>query len=46
MLVVAGLLEGIGRQLVTGDGLRAGIGLAMLAFWLVYFYWPRRARGA
>lgn len=45
MLVVAGMLEGIGRQLVTQDGPRFGIGVAMLAFWLVYFYWPRRARG-
>ncbi|MGI4731270.1 MAG: stage II sporulation protein M [Janthinobacterium lividum] len=43
MLIVAGMLEGIGRQLVTDDAQRAGIGLAMLAFWLVYFYWPRRA---
>ncbi len=45
MLIVAGMLEGIGRQLVTDDAQRAGIGLAMLAFWLVYFYWPRRWEG-
>lgn len=38
MLAVAAMLEGIGRQVVTGDGLRAGIGLAMLAAWLVYYY--------
>ena len=38
MLGVAAILEGIGRQVVTSDGLRAGIGLAMLAAWLVYFY--------
>nr|WP_174298241.1 stage II sporulation protein M [Sphingomonas bacterium] len=45
MLIVAGMLEGIGRQLVDDDATRAGIGLAVLAFWLVYFYWPRRAGG-
>lgn len=38
MLGVAAILEGIGRQVVTSDGLRAGIGLAMLAAWLVYYY--------
>jgi len=42
MLAVAGLLEGIGRQTVTGDLTRYGIGLAMLAGWLTYFYLPRR----
>ena len=42
MLAVAGLLEGIGRQTVTGDATRYAIGLAMLAGWLVYFYLPRR----
>lgn len=45
MLAVAGLLEGIGRQTVTSDAARYGIGLAMLAGWLVYFYLPRRNRG-
>ena len=38
MLAVAAMLEGIGRQVVTSDGMRAGIGLAMLAAWLVYYY--------
>jgi len=38
MLAVAAMLEGVGRQVVTGDGMRAGIGLAMLAAWLVYYY--------
>lgn len=38
MLGIAAILEGIGRQVVTSDGLRAGIGLAMLAAWLVYYY--------
>ena len=42
MLLVAGLLEGIGRQLVRVDDLRALIGGAMLAGWLVYFYAGRR----
>lgn len=41
MLLVAGLLEGIGRQTVTSDALRYAIGIAMLAGWLVYFYLPR-----
>lgn len=45
MLAVAGLLEGVGRQTITNDGLRALIGSAALAGWLVYFYaWrPRTA---
>ncbi|MEO7634955.1 MAG: stage II sporulation protein M [Sphingomicrobium sp.] len=38
MLAIAGLLEGIGRQTILGDGLRALIGAAALAGWLVYFY--------
>jgi uncharacterized membrane protein SpoIIM required for sporulation len=38
MLAVAGVLEGIGRQVVRGDGTRALIGAAMLAGWLAYFY--------
>jgi uncharacterized membrane protein SpoIIM required for sporulation len=42
MLLAAGLLEGYGRQLVTSDGARYAIGLAMLAFWLTYYYFPRR----
>ena len=45
MLAVAGMLEGIGRQTITDDGARYGIGLAMLAGWLLYFYWPRRGDG-
>jgi uncharacterized membrane protein SpoIIM required for sporulation len=46
MLAVAGLLEGIGRQTVTGDGTRYLIGGAMLAGWLLYFYFPRRRQAA
>jgi uncharacterized membrane protein SpoIIM required for sporulation len=46
MLLVAGLLEGFGRQLVTGDSARYAIGLSMLALWLAYFYLPRRGAHA
>ncbi|MBA3940087.1 MAG: hypothetical protein C0520_02625 [Sphingopyxis sp.] len=42
MLLVAGLLEGFGRQLITDTMLRYGIGTLMLAFWLAYYYVPRR----
>lgn len=38
MLGVAAILEGIGRQVVTSDGLRLGIGMAVLAMWLIYYY--------
>jgi len=43
MLAVAGLLEGIGRQLITVDVTRYAIGLVMLGLWLAYFYLPRGA---
>ena len=44
MLAVAGLLEGVGRQTIMDDGLRALIGTAVLAGWLVYFYgWRSRS---
>jgi uncharacterized membrane protein SpoIIM required for sporulation len=42
MLLVAGLLEGFGRQLITDTALRYGIGTVMLLFWLAYYYIPRR----
>lgn len=42
MLMVAGLLEGIGRQRIQADAARYAVGGAMLLFWLAYFYWPRR----
>jgi uncharacterized membrane protein SpoIIM required for sporulation len=45
MLIVAGILEGIGRQTVTGDVTRYGIGMTMLAGWLAYFYVARRDHG-
>jgi len=43
MLIFAGLLEGIGRQLIQVDAARYAIGTAMLTLWLVYFYLPRRS---
>lgn len=45
MLLVAGMLEGVGRQIVTQDALRYGIGIAMLILWLGYFYAGRRRHG-
>jgi uncharacterized membrane protein SpoIIM required for sporulation len=45
MLVIAGVLEGVGRQLILADLARYAIGLTMLTLWLAYFYLPRR-RGA
>ena len=41
MLLVAGLLEGFGRQLITLDAARYLIGALMLLLWLAYFYVPR-----
>src|SRR5205814_1864442 len=37
MLLVAGALEGMGRQLITDDTLRYLIGVAMLLAWLLLF---------
>lgn len=42
MLVVAGMLEGLGRQLIDNTILRLIVGYAMLAFWLAYFFVLRR----
>jgi uncharacterized membrane protein SpoIIM required for sporulation len=44
MLLVAGVLEGVARQLIQSDLARAGIGAATGLMWLVYLYAPRRAR--
>ncbi len=41
MLVVAGLLEGFGRQLITGDLARYAIAAASALAWGLYFYAPR-----
>ncbi|HEY3813234.1 MAG TPA: stage II sporulation protein M [Caulobacteraceae bacterium] len=42
MLFVAGLLEGIARQLVTEDWARYAIAGATAVFWAVYLYFPRK----
>ena len=45
MLVVAGLLEGVGRQTINDDALRMLIGSSALVLWLAYFYaWTSRSR--
>ena len=41
MLVVAGLLEGFGRQLISSDLIRYGVAAGAAMFWAAYFYWPR-----
>jgi uncharacterized membrane protein SpoIIM required for sporulation len=45
MLIVAGLLEGIGRQTVQLDWQRYAIGLSIFVGWLAYFYLARGRRG-
>ena len=42
MLLVAGLLEGIGRQTITDGGVRYAIGASMLLLWCIYYYAPRK----
>jgi uncharacterized membrane protein SpoIIM required for sporulation len=42
MLLVAGLLEGIGRQTIQVDWERYALGLTVFAGWLVYYYSPRK----
>jgi len=46
MLVVAGLLEGFARQLITSDLIRYAIAISSLIIWTGYFYLPRRRPGA
>jgi uncharacterized membrane protein SpoIIM required for sporulation len=46
MLVIAGLLEGFGRQLIQEDWARYAVAGATLVIWLGYFYLPRRPRPA
>ncbi len=46
MLVVAGLLEGIGRQTIHLDWARYAIAGTTLTLWLSYFYLPRPGRVA
>jgi len=42
MLMVAGLLEGVARQVVQNDVARLSIAAATAVLWGAYFYWPRR----
>ena len=46
MLLIAGLLEGFGRQLITDTMLRYAVGSLMLLLWLAYYYIPRRGDAA
>jgi uncharacterized membrane protein SpoIIM required for sporulation len=43
MLIIAGVLEGVGRQLILDDVARWTIGAMSLVLWLAYFYGPRPA---
>jgi uncharacterized membrane protein SpoIIM required for sporulation len=43
MMLVAGLLEGFGRQLIDTDWVRYTVGGIMLTFWMLYFFLPRKA---
>ena len=42
MLVIAGMLEGLGRQLIDSTMGRMIVGYSMLTLWLVYFFVFRR----
>ncbi len=42
MLVCAGMLEGLGRQLINDTTQRLVVGYTILAFWLAYFFLFRR----
>ena len=44
MLIIAGVLEGVGRQLILDDVARWTIGAMSLVLWLAYFYGPRPER--
>ena len=46
MLVCAGVLEGVGRQIVTWDWARYTIAGLTLLLWTGYFYLPRRGDGS
>ena len=45
MLIVAGVLEGFGRQLIQIDWARWSLAGVTLTIWLAYFYLPRRRTG-
>lgn len=42
MMIIAAILEGFGRQLINSDIMRYSIAGGTLAFWLAYFYLPRK----
>lgn len=44
MLLLAGLLEGFARQLITVDAIRFAVAGITGLIWAVYFYMPRKAR--
>lgn len=44
MLFCAGVLEGLGRQLILIDWIRFAIAGGMLTLWLTFYYLPRRWR--
>lgn len=44
MLLLAGLLEGFGRQLISNDLIRYAIAATTGVMWLTYFYGPRPTR--
>ena len=44
MLFCAGIMEGIGRQMIQDTTIRYAIAASTGVFWLVYLYAPRRAR--
>ena len=46
MLLIAGLLEGFGRQLISQTGLRYAVAAGTALLWGLYFYAPRRRRAA
>ncbi|GGD58504.1 stage II sporulation protein M [Erythrobacter arachoides] len=46
MLVIAGLLEGYGRQLIDSAEAKYAVGGFMLAFWVLYFLALKRPREA
>jgi hypothetical protein len=46
MLVVAGLLEGFGRQLIKDDIVRYAMGGGMLLLWTAFYYLPGRRHAA
>ena len=45
MLLVAGLLEGIGRQTIEIDWERYALGSTVFVGWLLYYYLPRKRDG-